>query len=154
MCNFIPSRTSWVINPNKEMTLRTNLITATTQEPPPKIVQTQTCSQNTSLLIAHMPTWTQEITTWWRHVNKTRFLGSTNLDFHTVNSHLNKIWNPKSKTDTNTWVGRDEQQSHIPCLTLMIQNKCFLPLQTLQTTKNKLNTPQVSLSKSFWVLGV
>ena len=29
---------------------------ATTQEPPSKIVQTQTCSQNTSLLIAHMPT--------------------------------------------------------------------------------------------------
>ena len=29
---------------------------ATTQESPPKIVQTQTCSQNTSLLIAHMST--------------------------------------------------------------------------------------------------
>ena len=55
-CNFIPTRTGWVINPNKERTLRTNLITATTQEPPPKIVQTQTCSQNTTLLIAHMPT--------------------------------------------------------------------------------------------------
>ena len=34
----------------------TNLITTTTQEPLPKIVQTQTCSQNTSLFIAHMPT--------------------------------------------------------------------------------------------------
>ena len=35
-----------------------------------------------------------------------------------------------------------------------MQNKCFLPLQTLQTTKNKLIAPQVSLLKSFWVLGV
>ena len=31
----------------------------------------------------------------------------------------------------------DEKQSHIPCLGSMMQNKCFLPLQTLQTTKNK-----------------
>ena len=123
---------------------------ATTQEPPPKILQTQTCSQNTSLLIAHMSTWTREITTWWKHINITRFLGSTNLDFHTVSSHLTKIWNPKSGTDPNA----DEQQSHIPCLGSMMQNKCFLPLQTLQTTKNKLIAPQVSLSKSVWVLGV
>ena len=101
-----------------------------------------------------MPTWTREITTWWRHVNITRFLGSTNLDFHIVSSHLNKIWNPKSRTDTNTWVGCDEQQSHIPCLASMMQNKCFLPLQTLQSTKNKLIAPQVSLSKIFWVLDV
>ena len=50
-----------------------------------------------------------------------------NLDFHTVSSHLNKIWNPKSRTDTNTWVGRDEQKSHIPCLASMMQNKCFSP---------------------------
>ena len=55
-CSFIPTRTGWVINLNKEMTLRTNLIMATTQEPHPKIVQTQTCSQNTSLLIAHVST--------------------------------------------------------------------------------------------------
>ena len=53
-------------------------------------------------LIAHIPTWTWEITTWWRHINKTRFLGSTNLEFHTVSWHLNKIWSPKSRTDTNT----------------------------------------------------
>ena len=136
------------------MTLRTNLITATTQEPPPKIVQTQTCSRNTSLLITHMSTWTREITTWWRHINITQFLGSTNFDFHKVSSHLNKFWNPKSRTNTNTWVGRDEQQSHIPYLVTMMQNKCLIPLRTLQTTKNKLISPQVSLSKSFWVLGV
>ena len=74
-----------------------------------------------------MPTWTREITTWWRHINKTQFLGSRNLDFHTISSHLNKIWNPKSRIDTNMWVGRDEQQSHIPCLASMIQNKCFPP---------------------------
>ena len=136
------------------MTLRTNLITATTQETPSKIVQTQTCSQNTSLFIAHMSTWTREITTWWRHINITQFLGSTNFDFHIVSSHLNKLWNPKSRTNTNMWVGRDEQQSHIPCLASMMQNKCFLSLQTLQTKKNKLIAPQVSPSKSVWVLGV
>ena len=136
------------------MTLRTNLITATTQEPPPKIVQTQTCSQNTSLLIAHVSIWTRGITTWWRHISITQFLGSTNFDFHTVSLHLNKLWNPKSRTNTNMWVGRDEQQSHIPCLTSMMQNKCFLSLQMLQTTKNKLIAPQVSPSKSVWVLGV
>ena len=39
-CSFIPTRIGWVINLNKERTLRTNLITAITQEPPPKIVQT------------------------------------------------------------------------------------------------------------------
>ena len=55
-CSFIPTRACWVINPNKERTLKTNLITATTQEPPPKIVQTQTCSQNTSMLIAYVST--------------------------------------------------------------------------------------------------
>ena len=106
---------------------------ATTQDPPSKIKQTQTCSQNTTLLIAHMPTWTREITTWWRHINKTWFLRSTNLDFHTVSSHLNKIWNLKSRTDTNMWVDHDEQQLHIPFLALMMQNKCFLPFLTLQT---------------------
>ena len=51
-----------------------------------------------------MPTWTREITTWWRHINKTRFLGSPNLEFHIVSWHLNKIWNPKSRTDTNTLI--------------------------------------------------
>ena len=36
----------------------------------------------------------------------------------------------------------------------MMQNKCFLSLQTLQTTTNSLIVPRVSLSKSVWVLGV
>ena len=36
----------------------------------------------------------------------------------------------------------------------VLRNLCFIPLQTLQTTKNTLISPQVSLSKSFWVLGV
>ena len=97
-------RTSWVINPNKERTLKTTLIMATTQQPPPKIIQTQTYSYNTSQLIAHMPIWTREITTWWKHINKTRFLVNTNLEFHTVSWHLNKIWNPKSRTNTNTLI--------------------------------------------------
>ena len=94
-----------------------------------------------------MSTWTREITTWWRHINITQFLGSTNFDFHTVSSHLNKLWNPKSRTNPNTWVGCDEQQSHIPCLASMMQNKCFLSLQTLQTTTNNLIAPRVSLSR-------
>ena len=36
----------------------------------------------------------------------------------------------------------------------VLRNLCFLPLQTLQTTKNTLISPQVSLSKSYWVFGV
>ena len=35
----------------------------------------------------------------------------------------------------------------------MMQNKCFLPLQMLQTTKNKLIAPQVSLLKFFLSFG-
>ena len=46
------------------------------------------------------------------------------------------------------------QQSHIPCLASMMQNKCFLSLQTLQTTTNSLIAPRVFLLKSVWVLGV
>ena len=59
------------------------------------------------------------------------------------------------------WVGRDKkltsrtqmQQLHIPCLASMMQNKCFLSLQTLKTTTNNLIAPRVSFSKvfEFWV---
>ena len=60
------------------------------------------------------------------------------------------------------WVGRDKkltsrtqmQQSHIPCLAKMMQNKCFLSLQMLQTTTNSLIAPRVSLLKSVWIFGV
>ena len=69
---------------------------------------------------------------------------------------------PSEQQNLTMWVGRDKkltsrtqmQQSHIPCLALMMQNKCFLSLQTLQTTTNSLIVPRVSLSKSVWVLGV
>ena len=42
----------------------------------------------------------------------------------------------------------------LPSLALMLRNLYFLPLLTLQTTKNMLISPQVFFSKSLWVLGV
>ena len=67
MGNFIPTYTSRIINPFKERVLGTNLISATTQKPSPKIIHCQTCSQHTNLICTHMPTWTWVSSTRRRH---------------------------------------------------------------------------------------
>ena len=67
MGSFIPTHTSGIINPFKERALGTNLISATTQKPSPKIIHCQTCSQHTSLICTHMPTWTWVSSTRRRH---------------------------------------------------------------------------------------
>ena len=68
----------------------------------------------------------------------------TNHNYVGGSRQKNSIKNPNA----------DQQQSHIPSRAFMLRNLCFLPLQTLQTTKNTLISPQVSLSKSFWVSDV
>ena len=97
-----------------------------------------------------MPTWTREITTWWRHINKTRFLGSPNLEFHTISWHLNKIWNPKSRTDTNTLIFFTE--TTFPSFD--VAKLVFSPPLDTPNHEEHVDLTTGLFLKKFWVLGV
>ena len=70
----------------------TYLISATTQKPSPKIIHCQTCSQDTSLICTHMPTWTWVISTRRRH-------RLSKLSAQNLKPQL-RTWNPSSKLET------------------------------------------------------